>query len=64
MVWATLQLLNFILEKQLDSAFTLYLMPYDVLLGMGVSVLVGLLAGFLPASSGARLNPVDAIRSK
>jgi putative ABC transport system permease protein len=64
MVWATLQLLNFLLEKQLDSTFTLYLMPYDVLLGMGVSVLVGLLAGLLPASSGARLNPVDAIRSK
>jgi len=42
----------------------LYLMPSDVFLGIGVSVLVGLLAGFLPASSGARLNPVDAIRSK
>lgn len=64
MVWGTLQLLNFILEKQLDSTFILYLMPSDVLLGMGVSVLVGLLAGFLPASSGAKLNPVDAIRSK
>lgn len=64
MVWGTLQLLNFVLEKQLDSAFTLYLMPSDVGLGLGVSILVGLLAGFLPASSGARLNPVDAIRSK
>jgi putative ABC transport system permease protein len=63
-VWATLQLLNFILQHQLDSGFVLYLMPYDVLLGIGVSVLVGLLAGFLPASSGAGLNPVDAIRSK
>jgi putative ABC transport system permease protein len=63
-VWATLQLLNFILQHQLDSGFILYLMPNDVILGIGVSVLVGLLAGFLPASSGAGLNPVDAIRSK
>lgn len=64
MVWVTLQLLNFILQHQLDSGFVLYLMPSDVFLGIGVSVLVGLLAGFLPASSAARLNPVDAIRSK
>jgi len=64
MVWGTLQLLNFVLQHQLDSGFVLYLMPYDVFLGIGVSVLVGLLAGFLPALSGARLNPVDAIRSK
>jgi putative ABC transport system permease protein len=64
LVWGTLQLLNFVLQHQLDSGFVLYLMPSDVLLGIGVSVVVGLLAGFLPASSGAKLNPVDAIRSK
>jgi len=34
------------------------------MLGLVVSILVGLLAGFLPASSGAKLNPVDAIRAK
>ena len=64
MVWGTLKLLNFVLQHQLDSAFVLYLMPSDIVLGIGVSVLVGLLAGFLPASAGAKLNPVDAIRSK
>jgi ABC-type antimicrobial peptide transport system permease subunit len=33
-------------------------------LGILVSVGVGLLAGFLPARSASKLNPVDAMRSK
>jgi len=33
------------------------------MLGIGISVLVGIIAGFLPARSAAALNPVEAIRS-
>lgn len=64
LVWSTLKLFNIVLRHQMESSVTLYLTFSDILLGLLVSVAVGLLAGFLPASSGARLNPVDAIRSK
>ncbi len=35
----------------------------NVLLGVNVSVIIGLVAGFIPAWSAAKLNPVDAIRA-
>jgi putative ABC transport system permease protein len=64
LVWSTLKLFNVFLKYQMESSITLYLSVSDVMLGLVVSILVGLLAGFLPASSGAKLNPVDAIRAK
>jgi putative ABC transport system permease protein len=35
----------------------------NVMLGVNVSVIIGLIAGFLPAYSASQLNPVDAIRA-
>jgi putative ABC transport system permease protein len=35
----------------------------NILLGINVSVIIGLVSGFVPAWSASRLNPVDAIRS-
>ena len=64
LVWSTLKLFNVFLKYQMESSITLYLSVSDVMLGLGVSILVGVLAGFVPASSGAKLNPVDAIRAK
>lgn len=64
LVWATLKVFNIILQHQLESSVTLYLTFSDLLLGIVSSVVVGIIAGFLPARSGARQNPVDAIRSK
>lgn len=64
LVWSTLKLFNIILSTQMQSPVTLYLSGSDILLGLTVSVAVGLVSGIVPASSGARLNPVDAIRSK
>jgi len=43
--------------------FNLMLLPDNILLGINVSVIIGLMAGFIPAWSAARLNPVDAIRA-
>lgn len=35
----------------------------NLLLGVNVSVIIGIVAGFIPAYSAAQLNPVDAIRA-
>lgn len=35
----------------------------NIMLGINVSVIIGLVAGFVPAWSAAQLNPVDAIRA-
>jgi len=32
-------------------------------LGVGISLIVGVIAGYLPAKKAAKLNPVEAIRS-
>jgi putative ABC transport system permease protein len=33
------------------------------MIGVGVSVLVGIIAGIIPAIRASKLNPVEAIRS-
>ncbi|MFZ4412038.1 MAG: ABC transporter permease [Bacteroidales bacterium] len=43
--------------------FSLSLTLGNIILGLSVSFIIGLIAGFIPAFSASRLNPVDAIRS-
>jgi len=43
--------------------FDLILTFGNIMLGLVVSGLIGLISGFIPAWSASRLNPVDAIRS-
>ena len=54
-------ILTFVVSSMFD--FNLILTFGNILLGVGVSILIGLLSGFIPAWSASRLNPVDAIRS-
>ena len=37
--------------------------PAPILVSFGVSMGIGLLFGYMPASRAARLNPIDALRS-
>ena len=59
-------LLVFILTKIASAAlgFPLFISPDIVFLAIGICVIVGVLAGIIPASMAAKMDPVVAIRSK
>lgn len=63
-VWLTFLGLNAVLQKSMGEGFTLVLSAADAQLGIWVSALVGVVAGFIPATQAARLNPVEAMRAK
>lgn len=44
--------------------FPVFIAPSILLLAISICVVVGVLAGIIPASIAARMNPVEAIRSK
>lgn len=63
-VWLTFLGLNAVLKQTMGEGFALVLSAGDAQLGVWVSALVGVVAGFIPATQAARLNPVDAMRAK
>jgi putative ABC transport system permease protein len=54
-----------ILSKILSGplGFPVELSMNNFLLGLGISVMVGIIAGYIPAKRAANLDPVVAIRS-
>ena len=57
LVW----LITLLISKIVDFEFVLSF--FNVCLGTGLAVLIGLIAGILPAISASKLDPVEAIRS-
>jgi putative ABC transport system permease protein len=59
-------ILGFILTKIASAmiGFPLYISADIMLLAIGICILVGVLAGIIPASIASKMNPVVAIRSK
>jgi putative ABC transport system permease protein len=57
LVWGVLSLLNGVTDFH-------FFLPFSrIMLGITVSLVVGIVAGFIPALRAANLKPVDAIRS-
>ncbi|MBI5372037.1 MAG: ABC transporter permease [Sphingobacteriales bacterium] len=56
----------FLLTKILTGAldFPVYISTSNLALAIGICILVGVIAGYIPARQAARMDPVDAIRSK
>ena len=59
-------ILVFILTKIVTVVFhfPIFISTSNMLLSIGICIVVGVLAGIIPASQAARMNPVVAIRSK
>lgn len=55
---------NSILEHQMESAMRLRLDINNVIIGLSISIVMGVLAGFFPAYSASKLNPSEAMRAK
>jgi putative ABC transport system permease protein len=55
-----------IVAQILTSAFEFhFILPFSrIVMGIGISVVVGIVAGIVPAWGAAKLSPVDAMRSK
>ncbi len=47
-----------------SDSFTLVIFWSNLVIGVVISAVIGLVSGILPAYTASRLNPVDAIRSK
>jgi putative ABC transport system permease protein len=54
-------MLAILLTNVLDFEFILSF--WNILIGSGLSIIVGVLSGILPAISASKLDPVEAIRS-
>ncbi len=59
-----LMVLGVVLVTKGNPAFPMTLSAYNIFRGLVISSIIGVVAGFIPAYTAARLNPVDAINSK
>jgi putative ABC transport system permease protein len=62
-VWIESYLLEYLVMEYKEMEFSFILTANNVLLGLALSVGVGMVAGFVPALAASRMSPVEAIRS-
>lgn len=52
-----------LIVNSIGLSFTLVLTANNIMIGVGVSGMIGLISGLLPARNASKLNPVEAMRS-
>ncbi len=57
------KILGWLVAKS-GSDFIFYITAQNIIIGISISVVTGILAGFIPAWSAANMKPVDAIRGE
>jgi putative ABC transport system permease protein len=62
LVFGLAALANFLLTNA-HSSFVFYVTAQNVTIGLSISIIIGIIAGFIPAWQASRMRPVDAIRS-
>lgn len=62
-VIALFQSLQYVLKYWIETDFTFYITAENIAIGIGISVITGIISGFIPAWNASRMKPVDAIRS-
>ncbi len=55
--------MQWVMANVLESSFKFYLTPANLFIGISISVITGVLAGFIPAWNASKMRPVDAIRN-
>ena len=45
------------------AEFEIFLSQYNIILGLGIAILSGIVAGILPANQAAKMDPVEAMRA-
>lgn len=51
------------IANQLQDDITLFLSVNNILIGIGLSTFIGVVAGFIPSYQASRLDPIEAIRN-
>jgi len=62
LVFGLAGLANLMLQHS-QSSFVFHVTAYNVSIGLSISIVIGVIAGFIPAWQASRMKPVDAIRS-
>jgi putative ABC transport system permease protein len=54
---------NFFFKNIAHTSFVFHITAQNVSIGLSISIVIGIIAGFIPAWQASRMRPVDAIRS-